>query len=426
MFTLTWGNQESGASSDIDSHLVGPKADGQGKFHVYYGDATYSVNGETYADLDYDDTEWEGPEHVTVYEQTDGVYSFYVHNYSEGDSKYDNMTMMAKSGIQVRITLGTASYTYNCPNQTGNLWYVCDYNSVTHTIIPKNIMYDYSGDTSNIGMKDTDRIINIIESAEELLNEYEQTEARTAIAKKLAALKEKAAAVTDEADTSALYDEASRIKTDITELNYIRSKIDYYEEDEVPVALDAKVTSLENKLAEAETTDAYDSLGEEIDLIYGALYRIDEIRTLIPEFDANEELTTLGERVNKLEEQILAASEDSEYDVISEEVAKIYAPLSSGYSIAVVKYEGVIEYGYESGGVATDDAYNVIGARYIIERNENASNQDVLDNLKFTTENDVSYTITQLADNDKYQALVKVTNSTTGYVKNVYVTIYEY
>ena len=165
-FTLTWGSKESGASADIDSHLIGPKADGEGQFHVYYsnkrygtGDTGYyddddeyieSSNYERYADLDVDDINYEGPEHTTIYKETPGVYHFYIHNFSESDTIGSDM--MTKSSIQVRITIGSSSYVYNCPNQIGNLWYVCDYNSVTHTIIPKNEMSTFLGSTADIGL----------------------------------------------------------------------------------------------------------------------------------------------------------------------------------------------------------------------------------------------------------------------------------
>lgn len=159
-FTLTWGNEESGASADIDSHLIGPRADGNGEFHVYYGDRNYYDGDYDYdydeyvkmADLDVDDTNWEGPEHTTIYKESDGVYRFYIHNFSEGG--VSNSEMLAKSSVQVQVTIGESSYVFNCPNEKGNLWYVCDYNSVTHTIISKNVMMDFLGDESDIGLSE--------------------------------------------------------------------------------------------------------------------------------------------------------------------------------------------------------------------------------------------------------------------------------
>lgn len=153
-FTLTWGTEASGASADIDSHLVGPKMSGNGNFHVYYSDKDYHESDEQIADLDVDDTDYEGPEHTTIYKETNGIYRFYIHNFSE--SRVKGSDMMAKSSIQVKVTIGSSSYTYNCPNKTGNLWYVCDYNSVTNTIIPKNQMSDFLEDEAWIGLSEAE------------------------------------------------------------------------------------------------------------------------------------------------------------------------------------------------------------------------------------------------------------------------------
>lgn len=155
-FTLTWGKEESGASADIDSHLVGPKKDGEGEFHIYYSNQSYYHYGDAdnirMADLDVDDTTWEGPEHTTIYEETDGIYRFYIHNYSQ--RKVNNSQMLAKSSVQVRVTIGANSHTFYCPNQTGNLWYVCDYDSRTHRIIPRNKVSNFLIDESHIGVSE--------------------------------------------------------------------------------------------------------------------------------------------------------------------------------------------------------------------------------------------------------------------------------
>lgn len=155
-FTLTWGTEESGASADIDSHLVGPKKDGDDEFHVYYSNPSYYhydiIDDVKMADLDVDDTTWEGPEHTTIYEETGGIYRFYIHNYSERE--VNDSQMLAKSSVQVRVTIGTNSHTFYCPNQIGNLWYVCDYDSRTHRIIPKNKMSNFLLDESYIGISE--------------------------------------------------------------------------------------------------------------------------------------------------------------------------------------------------------------------------------------------------------------------------------
>ena len=89
---LSWGE----TPSDLDSHLKGPEADGNGRFHVYYGDKQYNDNGVTYAQLDVDDTSGHGPETITSFKQIDGVYRYYVYNYS-------NEVPLAGSGARVEL-----------------------------------------------------------------------------------------------------------------------------------------------------------------------------------------------------------------------------------------------------------------------------------------------------------------------------------
>ena len=73
---LTWGEQPL----DLDSHLRGPGTD----YHVWYRQKVYSDAAGNRADLDLDDRHSYGPETTTIYDmQADGVYSFYVHNYSK-------------------------------------------------------------------------------------------------------------------------------------------------------------------------------------------------------------------------------------------------------------------------------------------------------------------------------------------------------
>lgn len=176
-FTLGWGTQESGASADIDSHLIGPKADGNGSFHVYYNDKGYYHNDIRMADLDVDDTFYEGPEHTTIYKETDGIYRFYVRNFSERETR--DSDMMKKSGITVTITAGTSTYTRHCPNKNGNLWYVCDYNSATNTITMKDEMSTFLGDEGWIGLSEEERNQLYLDSAKEdafdALASFEQT-----------------------------------------------------------------------------------------------------------------------------------------------------------------------------------------------------------------------------------------------------------
>lgn len=150
-FVLRWGNKESGAPSDLDSHMIGPKVTGAGQFHTYYSDKTYvnDEDGETYADLDLDDTEWEGPETTTIYKETPGVYYFFVHNFS--DCEDTNSNTLATSQASVQVYSGSRLVqTFYVPNKEGTVWSVCSYDSLTGNITPSNEM-SYESESEDVG-----------------------------------------------------------------------------------------------------------------------------------------------------------------------------------------------------------------------------------------------------------------------------------
>ncbi|MGL5352978.1 MAG: hypothetical protein ACRDA5_06600, partial [Clostridium sp.] len=136
---LTWGEEPY----DLDSHLVGPTANGMDYFHIYYRNTLYSENNVKYADLDLDDRFSYGPETTTVYKMnTTGKYSFYVHDYTNRDNNYSDK--MSNSGAQVKVYKGDILYAvYSVPTSTvGNYWKVFDYDAATNTIIPVNQFVD--------------------------------------------------------------------------------------------------------------------------------------------------------------------------------------------------------------------------------------------------------------------------------------------
>jgi uncharacterized protein YfaP (DUF2135 family) len=112
---LTWDEQPR----DLDSHLTGPLADADGRFHIYFGTREYVENGVTYAQLDVDETSGYGPETITSFKQIDGVYRYYVRNYS-------NEVPLA--GSQARVELyknNTLIKTFTAPaSGTGANWSV--------------------------------------------------------------------------------------------------------------------------------------------------------------------------------------------------------------------------------------------------------------------------------------------------------------
>ena len=140
---LTWGEYPS----DLDSHLVGPSAGG-GTFHVFFSDKNHRYNSTLYVNLDVDDTTSYGPETTSVYQDVDGTYTFYVHNYSDRYSSSSNN--MATSGAQIKLYLPGRSdpYIFNVPNEAGTLWTVF---SITDGIVTPINSMSYESDPDYVG-----------------------------------------------------------------------------------------------------------------------------------------------------------------------------------------------------------------------------------------------------------------------------------
>lgn len=150
-FVLRWGNEESGAPEDLDSHMIGPKASGSGQFHTFYMDKAYidDESEDTLADLDLDDTTWEGPETTTIYKKSAGTYYFYVHNYTDKDDKVSSTLATSQASVQV-YSGSRLVQTFYVPNKEGTLWSVCGYDSLTGTITPINKM-SYESEPEDVG-----------------------------------------------------------------------------------------------------------------------------------------------------------------------------------------------------------------------------------------------------------------------------------
>lgn len=76
-FVLTWGE----TPLDLDSHLKTPVIEGNA-YHIYYQNYG-SASTPPYVILDIDDTDSYGPETTTIYDLKDGIYHYYIHNYSQ-------------------------------------------------------------------------------------------------------------------------------------------------------------------------------------------------------------------------------------------------------------------------------------------------------------------------------------------------------
>lgn len=150
-FVLSWGDEDSGAPSDLDSHLFGPALSGrENAIHeIYYSAKTYGVGNKIYSTLDVDETNYRGPETVTIVSPLEGIYYYYVYNYSGSPS-------LSSSSAQVDVYSGSDLLTtYNVPtnsDSTGDWWKVCSYNPSTQEIVSYNsIESEVSFDGNELG-----------------------------------------------------------------------------------------------------------------------------------------------------------------------------------------------------------------------------------------------------------------------------------
>lgn len=134
---LTWGARPY----DLDSHLIGPTGDGYSRFHTCFWNKTYDYNKKRYADLDLDDTTSYGPETTTIYYKNgSGIYSFYVHDYT--NKYYSYNTELGNSGAVVKVYKGSSLIdTYRVPEGNGTLWHVFDYNAANGEFLERGELY---------------------------------------------------------------------------------------------------------------------------------------------------------------------------------------------------------------------------------------------------------------------------------------------
>lgn len=138
---LTW----TGEPSDLDSHYTAMLTDGS-LDHVYYSRKTgYSAN------LDRDDTGYEGPETVTV---TDFVslsngFAYAVHDFSNRSST--DSTVLSNSGAKITLYKGANIVdTFSVPtDRVGTVWnvFTMDASGTVHTVNS----FENISDPSNVG-----------------------------------------------------------------------------------------------------------------------------------------------------------------------------------------------------------------------------------------------------------------------------------
>jgi len=76
---LNWGSDRDRHVPDVDSHMYCP-CHYRG-CHVYFSEKNHG-RPDHKADLDVDDTDWGGPETITVTTPTTGAYEYWVHDYT--------------------------------------------------------------------------------------------------------------------------------------------------------------------------------------------------------------------------------------------------------------------------------------------------------------------------------------------------------
>ncbi len=108
LITLTWGENPR----DLDSHVEGTLTNGD-PFHVYYEHMSQYDGDIEVCNLDYDDTNSYGPEHITLKVTTNEPYYYYIY-------KYAGSGTVAASRAKITVHQGnTLIAEYNVPTNLG-------------------------------------------------------------------------------------------------------------------------------------------------------------------------------------------------------------------------------------------------------------------------------------------------------------------
>lgn len=137
---LTW----DAIPQDLDSHLFTPYdlASGDATYHIWYGNkADYNENN-----LDVDDRNGYGPETMTISRLGDGLYKFYVVDYTDCSSGNYISKDMSNSGAAVNVyTNEGLVQTFHVPgNRNGVIWEVFEIRN--KKIVPLQRYYSNTDD----------------------------------------------------------------------------------------------------------------------------------------------------------------------------------------------------------------------------------------------------------------------------------------
>lgn len=120
---LSWGE----VPRDLDSHLLSASG-----FHLYYSNPNIGS-----ALLDVDDTNGYGPETVTIRSWDDGLYRYYVKDYTNNSNPLS--TALANSNAVVQLYLGEdAVKVFEVPQGAGVIWHVFDLDPATGELTAVN------------------------------------------------------------------------------------------------------------------------------------------------------------------------------------------------------------------------------------------------------------------------------------------------
>lgn len=118
--TLRWANSSAGVDvvRDLDSHLLRLNSDGSVNYHIYYVQRTVPGLVDS---LDRDDTDYEGPETITLKPELGKNYVYYVHQFSSEGT-------IVQSLPQVFARIGNTTESFTPPSIQGSrrYWHVFD------------------------------------------------------------------------------------------------------------------------------------------------------------------------------------------------------------------------------------------------------------------------------------------------------------
>lgn len=117
---LTWG----ATPDDLDSHLFTPYDStlGDATYHIWYGNKSDAVGNN----LDVDDTTSYGPETMTIPVLRNGLYKYYVADYTNCNGNNPASYDMSRSGATIHVyTANGLNATFHVPvNTSGVIWEV--------------------------------------------------------------------------------------------------------------------------------------------------------------------------------------------------------------------------------------------------------------------------------------------------------------